>query len=164
MSDRAMNVWLAGDLTTGAGTVAHAVGHGKEVARAVLDFFEGRFSADADTPAPEPSIITPEEIRFEYFPPTQRHEESHLPISDRISGFQEVNAGLTDTAEAERCFSCGRCTQCDTCLTYCPEGIVMKSSGGYRINEDYCKGCGICAWECPRHAMRMTAQGEGSSS
>jgi Pyruvate/2-oxoacid:ferredoxin oxidoreductase delta subunit len=24
------------------------------------------------------------------------------------------------------------------------------------INLDYCKGCGICVYECPRHAMEMS--------
>ncbi|MEJ2719377.1 MAG: FAD-dependent oxidoreductase [Deltaproteobacteria bacterium] len=163
-SDRPMNVWLAGDLTTGAGTVAHAVGHGKNVARSILDEFEGRRSSEFDIDTPEPEIIAPEHIRFEHFPRAERQDESHLPVTSRASGFEEVNLGLTDASEAERCFSCGRCTQCDTCLVYCPEGIVTRIIDGYAISEDYCKGCGICAWECPRHAMRMTAQGSGSSS
>jgi Pyruvate/2-oxoacid:ferredoxin oxidoreductase delta subunit len=24
-----------------------------------------------------------------------------------------------------------------------------------RINMDYCKGCGVCATECPRNAMAL---------
>jgi NADPH-dependent glutamate synthase beta subunit-like oxidoreductase/Pyruvate/2-oxoacid:ferredoxin oxidoreductase delta subunit len=164
LSDQPTNVWLAGDLTTGAGTVAHAVGHGKDVARDILEFFENSAGSTADIPTPEPEVVMPENIRFSHFPVTERHEDLLLPVRSRVSNFQEVNLGLADATEAERCFSCGHCTQCDTCLTYCPEGIICRSSDGYAINDDYCKGCGICAWECPRHAIRMTAQGYGSGS
>jgi pyruvate ferredoxin oxidoreductase delta subunit len=27
------------------------------------------------------------------------------------------------------------------------------------INYDYCKGCGVCAQECPRHAVIMGEEG-----
>ena len=47
LSDQPTNVWTAGDFTTGAGTVAHAVGHGKKVAQAVLDSFHAGTRAAA---------------------------------------------------------------------------------------------------------------------
>jgi Pyruvate/2-oxoacid:ferredoxin oxidoreductase delta subunit len=31
--------------------------------------------------------------------------------------------------------------------------IVDKAKRG--INLDYCKGCGVCATECPRNAMSL---------
>jgi pyruvate ferredoxin oxidoreductase delta subunit len=40
---------------------------------------------------------------------------------------------------------------------YCPEGIVTKSIP-VKIDYDYCKGCGICAEECPAKAIRMVAE------
>lgn len=158
LSDQPLNVWLAGDLTTAAGTVAHAVGHGKSAAREILKFFEHGLSCDSEVSTPKQGVVKPDDIRFSYFQVIGCHEDLHLPVSSRISGFQEVNLGLADLAEAERCFSCGHCTECDTCMTYCPEGIIGRKTGGYVINEEYCKGCGICVWECPRHAMRMTAE------
>jgi 2-oxoacid:acceptor oxidoreductase gamma subunit (pyruvate/2-ketoisovalerate family) len=157
-SEQPLNVWLAGDLTTAAGTVAHAVGHGKSTARDMLRFFEHGLSC-AQVPEPKQDIVKPEDIRFSHFPVIERHEDLHRTVSSRISGFEEVNLGLADVAEAERCFSCGHCTECDTCMTYCPEGIIGWKTGAYVINEEYCKGCGICVWECPRHAMQMTAGG-----
>ena len=70
--------------------------------------------------------------------------------------FGQVNLGLPHALEVHRCFSCGHCTQCDTCLVYCPEGIIHRADGGgYEIDLDYCKGCGICVVECPRDAMEM---------
>jgi pyruvate ferredoxin oxidoreductase delta subunit len=38
---------------------------------------------------------------------------------------------------------------------YCPEGIVRRKTDGYDIDYTYCKGCGICAVECPRKALEM---------
>ena len=68
-----------------------------------------------------------------------------------------VSRGLDGPGEAARCFSCGSCTQCDTCLLYCPEGIIRRDGPGYRIDGEQCKGCGICVAECPRRAMEMAA-------
>ncbi len=159
LSNQPLNIWLAGDLTTGAGTVANAIGHGRKVAEDILEYLANRPMADAQVSTPVPNVASAEDIRFSHFPLTEPHQDRHLPVGSRISAFHEVNMGLVNDMEAQRCFSCGLCTQCDTCLTYCPEGIISRNTGGYVINEEYCKGCGICAWECPRNAMQMTAQG-----
>jgi 2-oxoacid:acceptor oxidoreductase gamma subunit (pyruvate/2-ketoisovalerate family) len=159
LCNQPMNVWLAGDLTTGAGTVAHAVGHGRKVAEDILDSLADRPMADVQVCTPVPNVASAEDIRLSHFPLTARHQDQHMPVASRISAFHEVNMGLANDLEAQRCFSCGHCTQCDTCLTYCPEGIISRSTGSYVINEEYCKGCGICVWECPRNAMQMTPQG-----
>ena len=60
--------------------------------------------------------------------------------------------------EAERCFNCGICNQCDNCYHLLPGR--RRSSGiridqGRHINYDYCKGCGLCVVECPRNAMTL---------
>jgi pyruvate ferredoxin oxidoreductase delta subunit len=46
---------------------------------------------------------------------------------------------------------------CFLCWMFCPEGIVSKSIP-VKINYDYCKGCGICAEECPAKAIQMVAE------
>jgi len=55
-----------------------------------------------------------------------------------------------------------KCTACANCSRVCPEGIVKQtdqtnSSGKkyYDCDYDYCKGCGICAAECPFKAIEM---------
>jgi pyruvate ferredoxin oxidoreductase delta subunit len=42
------------------------------------------------------------------------------------------------------------CIQCMLCWIYCPD-MSVKTSAGKRGEFDYefCKGCGICALECP---------------
>ncbi|MBC7231095.1 MAG: 4Fe-4S binding protein [Actinobacteria bacterium] len=48
-----------------------------------------------------------------------------------------------------------RCNKCLLCWIYCPEACISKD---IRIDYDYCKGCGICAEECPRGAIAMVKE------
>ncbi len=71
--------------------------------------------------------------------------------------------------EAERCFNCGICNQCDNCRLFCPDLAIIRDIDrppaapqpqGRWIDYDYCKGCGICVVECPRNAMTLEEGGE----
>jgi 2-oxoacid:acceptor oxidoreductase gamma subunit (pyruvate/2-ketoisovalerate family) len=147
-----LQVWLAGDCLSGDGTVAHAIGNGRRTALDAL-------AACSDEPAPEErkytSTVAPADIRFSHFPVIPPNEDRHLAGGTIKDNFAEVNVGLPGPGEAERCFSCGRCTNCDSCLVFCPDGIIFRDGSGYRIDQEYCKGCGICVAECPRRAMEM---------
>jgi len=48
---------------------------------------------------------------------------------------------------------------CFLCWLYCPEGVISTSIP-VRIDYDYCKGCGVCAEECPAKAITMVHEGE----
>jgi Pyruvate/2-oxoacid:ferredoxin oxidoreductase delta subunit len=148
-------VWLAGDVVTSEGTVTHAVGHGRRVAALALAALEGR-PEPAPAAARAEELVSPAHVRFGYFEVSPARRERHLLVEERRS-FEEVNRGLDGPEEATRCFSCGSCTRCDTCLLYCPEGIIRRADAGYWIDLDHCKGCGMCVAECPRRAMEMTA-------
>ena len=42
------------------------------------------------------------------------------------------------------------CIQCLFCWMYCPDmSIKMDGQKRAEFDYDYCKGCGICALECP---------------
>lgn len=153
--ERPTNVWLAGDLATGEGTVTHAVGSGRRIAGRALCAAEGR-PAPAEIAARPEERVSPAHVRFSHFEVTPPRPERHGAAAARARGFEEVSRGLDDASEAERCFSCGRCTLCDTCLLSCPEGVVSRSGDGYAVDEAFCKGCGMCVAECPRRAMEMT--------
>ncbi|OYT43460.1 MAG: hypothetical protein B6U88_00895 [Candidatus Aenigmarchaeota archaeon ex4484_56] len=49
-----------------------------------------------------------------------------------------------------------KCTHCLLCVVYCPEGCIpVKNNKREDTNPKYCKGCGICARECPMKAIEM---------
>lgn len=41
------------------------------------------------------------------------------------------------------------CTDCFLCVLVCPDGVISGSNKIYDVDLDFCKGCGICAEECP---------------
>lgn len=147
-----LQLWFAGDCLTGDGTVAHAIGNGRRTALMALAACRGE---EPPLEKNYKSTVAPAHIRFSHFPVIPPHQDRHRPSTSWQNNFEEVNLGLPGPGEAERCFSCGRCTHCDTCLVYCPDGIIFREGEGYRIDTEYCKGCGICVAECPRRAMEM---------
>ena len=52
-----------------------------------------------------------------------------------------------------------KCSKCTLCYIFCPEGCIEKDAEGYfEANLFYCKGCGICAAECPKKAITMVEE------
>jgi pyruvate ferredoxin oxidoreductase delta subunit len=50
-----------------------------------------------------------------------------------------------------------KCIHCLLCWVYCPDSaIIVKDSKVQGINYKYCKGCGICAEECPPKVRAIT--------
>jgi 2-oxoacid:acceptor oxidoreductase gamma subunit (pyruvate/2-ketoisovalerate family) len=152
---RPTHVFAAGDFATGDGTVAHAIGDGRRAADRALAAlgYDVEVFARPDRAAAVPLT----DIRIDHFARAHPAREFAMPLGARAHQFDEVNRGLASALESHRCFSCGDCTFCDTCLVYCPEGIIHRTATGYEIDYTYCKGCGICVTECPRSAMEMTS-------
>jgi pyruvate ferredoxin oxidoreductase delta subunit len=50
----------------------------------------------------------------------------------------------------------GRVT-CQICWVHCPDGCIAQGAGP-SIDLTYCKGCGICAEECPAGAIEMVPE------
>jgi len=158
------DVFAGGDTATGDGTVTHAVGHGRQTAIAIDAFLKGE-----EPPACEnikqtlhgesTHQVTIDEINLEYFPLVDRLEPTGTPVPERVKNFEEIYSGFDEARaleEAQRCFSCGTCPECDNCLVFCPDAAVTRDpNGGYKINYDFCKGCGICVSECPRNAISI---------
>lgn len=147
------HVFASGDLATGYGTVVHAIGDGRRIAGLALQAL-GEAGERFEVPAAERVVSSPA-LRLDHFARQERVAEGLIDPGLRVSSFEEIHQGLRSPEEAVRCFSCGKCTLCDTCLVYCPEGIIRRTDGGYEIDYEYCKGCGICVTECPRDGMEM---------
>ena len=170
-------VLLGGDARGTRRTVADAAADGKRAAFII----DARFS---DRPMPEtfdrmsfvdwleenPAIDTDpvafEEIQTAHFKKADAYRPRKIDPAGRSGNFSEVTAGPTEQnaqAEAARCFVCGTCIDCKTCERFCPDfslSIIrnLKSNGvgsSVRVDEDFCKGCGICARECPRGVIVM---------
>jgi len=54
----------------------------------------------------------------------------------------------------------GACVKCQRCWIYCPETAMSVGDDGAEVNYMYCKGCGICAEECPVGAIEMVLEEE----
>ncbi len=171
-------VFAGGDLTTSRKMVSNAVGSGKAASWVIDKYLAGRPWSEAlaeldhsptsfsvcrleksGAPSRSAEIVDATSINFDHFPKLTRASAGRLSPEEAIRSFAEVNQGFdraTAEAEARRCFHCAVCSRCDNCFVFCPEGIVRrKSGGGYEIDLSYCKGCGICAEECPRGAISM---------
>jgi 2-oxoacid:acceptor oxidoreductase delta subunit (pyruvate/2-ketoisovalerate family) len=153
---RAIAFVAAGDLATGDGTVTHAIGGGRRAAGLALR----ALGLEAEVfERPERRRAVPiTDVRVDHFAPLAPAPDRLSPAETRARSLDEVDLGLESALESHRCFSCGHCTRCDTCLVYCPEGIVRRADLGYQVDYTYCKGCGICVAECPRSAMEMSTR------
>jgi 2-oxoacid:acceptor oxidoreductase delta subunit (pyruvate/2-ketoisovalerate family) len=173
-------IFSGGDLTSNQRTVAHAIGSGKKAALAIDCYLKEKDAEEAirqiligDGPSisifrhlhseerpMNPHIVTFEELNTDYFEPSKRRRESKGPVKERIKGLGEVTSTFTESIaleEAERCFSCGTCNECENCYVFCPDASIIKTEEilSHQMDYDFCKGCGICFSECPRGAISL---------
>ncbi len=47
------------------------------------------------------------------------------------------------------------CVKCATCWMYCPVQCITEHAAWFEADLRVCKGCGICATECPHRAIVM---------
>jgi len=48
-----------------------------------------------------------------------------------------------------------KCVKCSVCWLYCPVQCIVEKTAWFDVQLDTCKGCGICAEECPQGAITM---------
>jgi 2-oxoacid:acceptor oxidoreductase delta subunit (pyruvate/2-ketoisovalerate family) len=152
-------IFAGGDMVPSERTVTVAVGHGKKAARHIDAWLRGAaYEASA-----KHELADIGKLNSWYYADAPKTVRPTLEIARRQDTFEEVQGGLDETNalyEARRCLSCGNCFECDNCYGVCPDNAVIKLGAGqrFRFNYDYCKGCGICAQECPCGAIAMVPE------
>ena len=53
-----------------------------------------------------------------------------------------------------------KCINCNTCWKFCPDVAIMTGEKYVTMDYSICKGCGICAEECPVDAITMIREME----
>jgi NADPH-dependent glutamate synthase beta subunit-like oxidoreductase len=151
-------VFAGGDMVPAERTVTVGVGHGKKAARHIDAWLRG----GEHVPPPKAELATFDMLTPWYYADAPKTVRPMLEAARRQSTFDEVVGGLDESTalfEARRCMSCGNCFACDNCYGVCPDNAVIKldPTGAYMYayDLDYCKGCGICAEECPCGAIAM---------
>ena len=152
-------VFAGGDAVLGLETVAAAVGQGLRAATAIEDYIEGNVQGRLA----QPPVVYSKDLNTYYYEKGKRFSKEAVSIHRRLKNFQEIYPSFDQeeiTKEAERCFSCGLCYKCDNCYMYCPDNAVQISptTGKYEFDYDFCKGCGLCAKECPCRYIQMTLE------
>ncbi|HXN00385.1 MAG TPA: NAD(P)-binding protein [Candidatus Dormibacteraeota bacterium] len=152
-------IFAGGDMVPSDRTVTIGVGHGKRAARYIDAWLRGvEVAAGVKHPVAEF-----QSLNTWYYADAPKTVRPQLDMVRRQSSFDEVVKGLDESTalfEARRCLSCGNCFECDNCYGVCPDNAVVKLGPGRRfaIDYDYCKGCGICAAECPAGAIVMVPE------
>ena len=162
----AADVYAGGDVASMARFVTEAIGMGKRAALAIDAAFAPTGDALAGGRLPGPGAPSQKTVPLEaiaafYHSRRARQAAGRRSVAERLAGDAEVQLGFDSgqaQAESERCFSCGTCIACDNCYHYCPDLAVRRVPGGYEVNGDYCKGCGICVRECPTGSMEMVEE------
>jgi len=152
-------IFAGGDMVAGERTVTVSVGHGKRAARNIDAWLGG----ERYQPMAKHSVVSFSMLHLPVYSDADPAAQRTLSIAERVSGFEEVLAGLSEREarrEAQRCLSCGNCFECDACYAACPEDAIIKLGRGRRYRYDYakCTGCAVCFEQCPCHAIEMIAE------
>jgi pyruvate ferredoxin oxidoreductase delta subunit len=98
-----------------------------------------------------------------------KNENLEKPIHQRILASEQRpvvgECGKTGTWRTQRpVINLEKCTcaknnnhSCHICWLFCPDFSVSRDTSPI-IDYDYCKGCGICAAECPVKAIEMVPE------
>lgn len=124
-------IFAGGDAVQGAGSVVEAIAAGHCAANSIHAYISG-----TDMRAAQPALAPRVELsagemaaRLDegWSARRPRAVAPELPVEQRLSGFAEVEATLSEeaaVAEAERCLACGGCSECLECARACRAGAI----------------------------------------
>lgn len=170
-------VFAAGDAVIGPSSIADAVGTGRKAGVSIDCFLSGKdlqviesvyFDARGEITLKEfqpeakrsksPHVVRYDEIMNpDYYEKQDMVEMTHLSSREAIKGFEEINKGYTReeaVREATRCFHCGHCVMCGTCVDICPLDVLTMGEDGPQVaHPKECWHCGGCRVNCPCGAV-----------
>ena len=85
-----------------------------------------------------------------------------LEIGSIVAGPGSARQYETGTWRSQRpTYDFNRCIKCGLCYIFCPEACIgQNAQGHFEADLYYCKGCGICARECPTRVITMVEEEE----
>jgi len=113
-------VFAAGDVETGPSSVVDAINRGHIAARGIHFYLNGIDILEENKSIP---IVLSEKKCSNII-----HKPNRLGKKEMISSFNEVEKSFSDyeaVEEASRCFTCGPCYICETCLPNCKHKQVI---------------------------------------
>ncbi|MEW6618485.1 MAG: NAD(P)-binding protein [bacterium] len=112
-------VFAGGDVVTGPAFVVDAIAAGHIAAESISRYLQGQ---DLKVDRKKTSASVVKEVPLDKVKKTARQRMSTLSIEKRTANFNEVELGFTEEqarAEAQRCLSCGICSECYECEQVC---------------------------------------------
>jgi len=157
-------IFAGGDAVTGPATAIGAIAAGKQAAVSIDLYLRSKELPSVEKDKREETQALPSTV-LERTRSFSRPSKINLSVDDRLKGFDEVEACLSEdraTQEALRCLHCylgakvdeERCISCLTCVRACPLGVpTVSKMGEISIDSFACQACGICVLECPVQAI-----------
>ena len=156
-------VFAGGDCVTGADTAINAVNHGKKAAQ-VMNLYLREKPVAASAGAFNSSYGARDKAPEAFYrraTPAPRAKTDELPLNRRVSGFDEVSAGLRAQSAREEALRCMRCScvsgsDCrlrELASAYAviqkhssspDDGFLVDRSEEIRFERTKCVDCGIC--------------------
>jgi NADPH-dependent glutamate synthase beta subunit-like oxidoreductase len=127
------DIFAGGDAVRGTASVIEAIADGKQAAISIDRFLKGEALAAGRAKAWDP--VT--EVQKQKYDPAKRAKMPRLSAKARLTGFAEVQQGLSEAAavqEAKRCLGCGM-----ACVQACPYGVIQFDSGAAKAHK-----CDLC--------------------
>jgi heterodisulfide reductase subunit A-like polyferredoxin len=118
------DIFAGGDAVLGPQTVIQAIAHGKQAAISIDRFLQGQDLKEGR----EKVWKAVEDVPTGGYDRIPREQMPRLAPHVRLNTFDEVQLGFTEEQvrkEAERCLSCGVCSECYQCVDACLANAVI---------------------------------------
>jgi len=126
----------------------------------------GKINAEAAKVAYERTVVGQSKGKSKRAMEKKWYPTVHEMLPGAAIGFEDTPAGKMGMASMvenktgswkvfQPIYDKEKCTMCLVCWWACPEGCIYRTDDKISFDMEYCKGCGICANECPADAIEM---------